>query len=134
MTESNTYYASCSCGLVKIIASGKPVRVSVCHCHACQQRTGSAFGVQARFALEDVTITGNTTLYQREADSGNSVTFHFCPTCGNTMYYFLHGMKDFIAIPVGAFADADFPAPTISIYEERQHAWVMLQGDLEHID
>jgi len=50
------------------------------------------------------------------------------------MYYFLDGMKDFIAIPVGAFADADFPAPTISIYEERQHAWVMLQGDLEHID
>ena len=40
--------ASCSCGQLHLTCEGEPVRISVCHCLACQQRTGSAFGVQAR--------------------------------------------------------------------------------------
>jgi hypothetical protein len=30
------------------------VRVSICHCFACQKRTGSAFGYQARFPREQI--------------------------------------------------------------------------------
>lgn len=39
--------AVCSCGQLRLIAEGEPVRVSVCHCLACQRRTGSAVGFQA---------------------------------------------------------------------------------------
>gem|GEM_PF-2370499 len=41
--------ASCTCGRLRSVCSEDPVRVSVCHCRACRQRTGSAFGVQARY-------------------------------------------------------------------------------------
>lgn len=34
--------ASCSCGQLSIIADGEPVKISVCHCRACQRRTAAA--------------------------------------------------------------------------------------------
>jgi hypothetical protein len=33
---------------------------------------------------------------------------------------------------VGAFADPQFPAPTVSIYEECMHPWVSIPTALEH--
>ena len=38
-----TRLASCSCGQLTAQASGDPVRNSICHCLACQRRTGSPF-------------------------------------------------------------------------------------------
>jgi hypothetical protein len=35
-----------SCGQLTARVTGVPVRVSVCHCLACQRRTGSVFGAQ----------------------------------------------------------------------------------------
>ncbi len=129
--------ASCACGQLRLTCEGDPVRVSMCHCLACQQRTGSAFGVQARFRRENVTrIDGTSTRYVRVADSGNPVTFHFCAQCGSTVYWELTGMTDFYAIAVGAFADPAFPPPTFSIYEVRRHAWNPLptNPEMEHLD
>jgi hypothetical protein len=41
--------AQCSCGQLRVQMRGEPVRVSMCHCLACQRRTGSTYGAQ-RFA------------------------------------------------------------------------------------
>ena len=125
--------ASCSCGQLSARTSGDPVRVSVCHCHACQRRTGSVFGVQARFRREDVSVSGESREFVREADEGGSVTSRFCPLCGATVYYEMEGLEGFLGIPVGAFADGSFPAPTVSVYEERMHPWVVLPPGMEHM-
>lgn len=125
--------ASCSCGKLTARVNGEPTRVSVCHCLACQLRTGSVFGAQARFRSGDVRISGESTSFVREADDGGKITFHFCPGCGATVYYETDGMEDSIAIPVGAFADPAFPAPKFSVYEERMHSWVAMPKDIEHM-
>ena len=98
--------------------------MSVCHCFSCQQRTGSAFGYQARFPRSAVTIAGDTTAYAREADSGNEVTFHFCPRCGSTLYWIIPGMEDFLMVAAGAFTDPTFHPPKVEVYESRRHPWV----------
>jgi hypothetical protein len=113
---------------------GDPIRVSICHCLACQRRTGSAFGVQARFASDRVRVVGRYVDYVRISDSGDESTFHFCPDCGATVFYTFAGAPDAVAIPVGAFADPSFPAPTRSIYESRQHPWLSLPDAIEHWD
>lgn len=106
----------------------------MCHCLACQRRTGSVFGAQARFPLSCVTVTGTSSAWVRIGDEGSKVAFHFCPTCGATVYYVVDGYDtDSIAIPVGAFADPAFPAPTFSVYEERMHGWVSLPEGIEHM-
>src|SRR6476619_4515150 len=119
-----TRRAACSCGQLELVAEGEPVRVSVCHCLACQRRTGSAFGVQARFPAERVRIAGRSTQYVRSSDEGETRTFEFCPACGATVYYRLASVPDVIAVPVGAFADPAFPPPWVSVYESRRHPWL----------
>jgi hypothetical protein len=126
--------AACSCGALSVETDGDPVRISVCHCHACQRRTGSAFGVQARFPRDRARVSGPSTEFRRTGDSGGTATFHFCPTCGAIVYYEMDFAPDAIAIPVGAFADAAFPAPTIAVYEGRRHPWVTIEGIAEHYD
>lgn len=125
--------ASCSCGQLRAHVASDPVRVSVCHCLACQRRTGSVFGAQARFDAAAVTLEGTSKAFVRIGDEGSRCTFGFCPTCGSTVYYTVDGMEGFVAIPVGAFADPRFPGPTFSVYEERMHAWVAMPTDIEHM-
>src|SRR5205823_5066307 len=104
-----------------------PVRISICHCLACQQRTGSAFGLQARFPRSNVSaIEGQSTNFVRIADSGARLTYHFCPECGATLYYEHDATPDLIAVPIGAFADPRFPPPRVSVYESRRHPWAAM--------
>ena len=124
--------ASCSCGKLFARVQGEPVRISVCHCLACQLRTGSVYGVQARFRKKDVTTSGKATVYTRVPDDGGTISFSFCPTCGSTVFYETEGIEGFYGIPVGAFADPAFPAPKVSVYEERIHSWVILPDGIEH--
>ena len=125
--------ASCSCGQLSVTVGADPVRVSVCHCLACQRRTGSVFGAQARFPAESVQIQGQSKQYVRTADSGNRLMLNFCPDCGATVHYTIEGREELIAIPVGAFADPTFPTPRFSVYEERMHSWVSMPKDIEHM-
>jgi hypothetical protein len=126
--------AACSCGKLTVATRGEPVRISMCHCLACQRRTGSVFGAQARFPAAAVSITGASTEYVRVGDSGGVARFHFCPECGATVFYRLDAVADHVAVPVGAFADPAFPPPRVSVYEARRHPWVHVPDGIEHFD
>jgi len=130
--------ASCRCGQLRAIATGDPVRLSVCHCLNCKKRSGSAFAVQARWPRTQVTIDGASKTFVIIADSGNRATFHFCPKCGSDVYYEIDGkfddkFNDLIAIPLGAFDDPYFGWPAYSVWEQRKHDWIEIVGDgIEH--
>lgn len=124
--------ASCSCGQLSAVVTGEPVRVSICHCIECQRRTGSAFGAQARFHARAVSASGPASRYSRAADSGHTLTFSFCPTCGSTVYYTNDALPGFVGVPIGAFADPGFPVPEYSVYERSRHTWVGVPPGAEH--
>ncbi|HSI53281.1 MAG: GFA family protein [Ramlibacter sp.] len=125
--------ASCSCGKLTATTIDEPLRVGICHCLACQRRSGSVFATTARFPKDNVVVRGRSKQYMRTGDAGSTATFHFCASCGATVYYTTEGREDTVAIPVGAFAEPGFPAPRISVYEERMHPWVGLPADIEHL-
>lgn len=129
-----TRVASCSCGQLTVTTTEDPVRVSICHCLACQKRTGSVFGAQARFRRAAVAIHGPAREYVRVGDEGGRAEFSFCRACGATVHYRFEGNEDFIAVPVGAFADPAFPAPSVSVYGERRHPWVTLPHGCRILD
>jgi hypothetical protein len=104
----------------------------MCHCLACQRRTGSAFGWQAWWPRERVRISGRSREYTRIADHGEPRTFSFCPECGATVHYSISSAPERIAVPVGAFAEPGFPPPRVSVWESRRHDWVALPPDVEH--
>lgn len=129
-----THTASCRCGHLNAVVTGDPVRISVCHCLDCQKRSGSAFAAQVRFPAETVKIAGEPTVYAHTGGGGNIARFHFCPACGDTIAFINDSMTDTIAIPLGAFADPYAFAPNVSVWEERQHEWLELAGEIEHYD
>ncbi len=124
--------ASCRCGQLRAEVRGEPTGVSVCHCHACQRRTGSVFGAQASFSRECVAVEDDGTEFVRVGDEGGRFGLTFCPRCGSTVFYVEEGNEREIAIAVGASADSRVPAPTISVYEERRYSWVSVPDDAEH--
>ena len=120
----NSRTASCACGQLRVVCVGEPEKVSLCHCLACQRRTGSTYGIAAFFARADARPEGRAKSYTRKADSGHRVTLHFCSECGSTVYWEPERKPDLIGVAVGAFADPSFPAPTQSVWEEHRHPWV----------
>src|SRR4029078_7804463 len=109
--EVTSRTASCRCGQLRATVTGEPVRVSVCHCLACQKRTGSAFSAQLRWTRDCVEIEGESKQWQRIADSGQTTTYNFCPNCGSTAHYGGGKFPEMIAIPMGAFDDPYIAAP-----------------------
>ncbi|HEY2445068.1 MAG TPA: GFA family protein [Rhizomicrobium sp.] len=126
-----TRQAACCCGQLRATCEGEPVRISVCHCFDCQRRSGSPFGFAAHYPRAQVRVEGQPTQFTRLADSGNTVTFSFCPLCGSTVYWEPQGHPERITVAVGAFADPNFPAPRHSVYESRRHKWVVLDTGAE---
>ena len=89
-----TRTAECACGRVQVTVQNEPLAVAICHCDFCQKRTGSVFQVGAYYARdEEIDVSGETKRYNGlEIDgvgnaAGDSVTYHFCPTCGSTLYW-----------------------------------------------
>ncbi len=107
----------------------------MCHCLACQKRSGSVFAVQARWPSDRVTIEGQASEFVRVGDEGSAATFRFCPTCGSTVYYESDHMPGFTAVAVGAFADPTFPPPRVSVYGVRRHPWTaMPELEIEELE
>ncbi|WP_462114508.1 GFA family protein [Lysobacter xanthus] len=130
-------HARCSCGQLGLACRGEPLpRVSICHCHACQRRTGAPFGWQVRFPDAAVTATGEAARYRQAGDSGRSADFRFCARCGSTVWWTMERDPGLVVVAAGAFAGTDLPAPNVEVYMARQHAWTVMPAlaHIEHFD
>ena len=129
----NSRTASCSCGQLRIQVQGEPRGVGICHCLACQQRTGSVFAALASFPAP-FEVFGTATEYTRIGDQGARFTFRFCPVCGTNVFHTEEGNNESVSVAVGAFADPGFPAPRVSVYDSRRHAWLELPHGMKIFD
>lgn len=126
--------ASCVCGQLRIEVRGEPLGVGICHCLACQRRTGSVFAALASFE-PPYKASGTATDYVRVGDGGTRFTFRFCPVCGTTVYHTEEGCEQSsVSVAVGAFADPTFPAPEDSVYDRRRHPWIQLPPRMRTYD
>ena len=126
--------ASCSCGQLRIAVNSEPRGVGVCHCLACQQRTGSVFAALAAFA-GPYEVFGVATDYVRNGDHGATFRFRFCPVCGTNLFHTEEGIeRSGVSVAVGAFADPSFPPPEDAVYDCRRHPWVRLPPGVRTYD
>ena len=116
--------ASCACGDLTISVEGDPFRISVCHCLDCKRRSGSAFSWTAHYPRDQAEVRGPFHSFTRSSDEGYWARFHFCPRCGNSVFYEIERRPGAVSIPVGAFADPGFPAPAVEVFEERRCPWL----------
>jgi hypothetical protein len=125
-----TRTATCCCGQLHIEVQGEPLGVGLCHCLACQRRTGSVFAALASFAAP-YKVSGTASEYVRVGDQGAKFRFRFCPVCGTNLLHTEEGYEQSsVAVAVEAFADPSFPPPQDSVYDCRRHAWVQLPAGI----
>jgi hypothetical protein len=132
MSDRASREAACHCGQLRLEVAGDPLVVSMCHCLACQRRTGSAFGMQAAFTPEQVQVRGRFNDYLRVSDEADRKehVFHFCPDCGSQVFYTEPDEPDLIVVSVGSFADPSFPPPTEAGYDFRRHPWLAVPATI----
>jgi len=83
---SVTRRAACHCGDLKLVAEGDPAFIAICYCDLCQRRTGSSFNLGAWFDRSALRIEGEERIYTCVGEeSGDEVSFHFCPRCGTSV-------------------------------------------------
>jgi hypothetical protein len=88
----------------------------------------------AFFKQEDVNIKGETSGYGAAADSGNTNTRHFCPTCGSRVFSTNSGRPGVVGIAVGCADDNGWFAPAAAVYIKRCEDWDQTAGDMPRFD
>ena len=102
----------CLCGDVRIVASGAPLRVGLCHCLDCRKHHGAVFFAAAVFPQAAVEVSGETRAYDGR---------HFCPRCGGSVYA---RTADEIELHLGALDAPDRFAPDYELWTCRRESWL----------
>lgn len=119
--------ARCACGALSVTGVGEPVKISACHCHSCQRRTGSAFSVAVFYGRDQVAQNGQSRTFVRPGDSGLDVEFYFCPVCGASVLWYPRFRPQWVGVAIGCFADDGPGAPTQAVYEQFRQSWVTIE-------
>ena len=67
----------CTCGQLRVRASGDPLRVGICHCRDCQRHHGAAFYAAAVYPGDAVKIDGRANDHKGRA---------VCPARGASVF------------------------------------------------
>lgn len=117
------FTGGCLCGDVRIVATGRPYRVGVCHCLDCRKHHGALFHASAIFPEAAVTVTGETRDYagSTSAAPGPFSTRCFCPRCGSSVF---GRTGDEVEVNLGALDAPDQLVPTYELWTVRREAWL----------
>jgi hypothetical protein len=102
----------CLCGKLRLVATGRPYRVGLCHCLDCRKHHGALFHVSAIFPAEAVAITGESRAYEGR---------HFCPACGSSVY---SQSGDEVEVNIGSLDAIDQFTPTYELWTIRRESWL----------
>jgi hypothetical protein len=126
--------ANCSCAYVRAAWSGEPLGISRSMASPVSAIAARRFGVQAWSRRDQLSITGTCTAHVRAGEAGRRATFQICPSCGSTAYWELNSVPGRIAVALGKFADPQFPAPHVSVWERRRHPWTVHISDCQLVN
>ncbi|WP_343314868.1 GFA family protein [Brucella sp. BE17] len=106
------FTGGCLCGNVRIVATGRPYRVGLCHCLDCRKHHGALFHASAIFPENAVTIEGETRDYAGR---------FFCPKCGSPVF---SRTGDETEVNLGSLDDAADLIPTYELWTIRRASWL----------
>lgn len=106
------FTGGCLCGDVRLVASGPPDRVTVCHCMDCRKHHGAVFYAAAIYPSAAVAIEGETRAYRGR---------HFCPRCGGSVFAV---SGDETEVHLGALDAPDQFVPTYETWVTRRESWL----------
>ncbi len=106
------FNGGCQCGNVRLVATGTPWRVGICHCLGCRKHHGALFSASAIFPEDAVSVEGELHDYKGR---------HFCPACGSSVFA---RTDDEVEIHLGALDAPDQLMPTYEGWTVRRESWL----------
>ena len=121
------FEGGCACGKTRYQVIKKPMFVHCCHCHLCQQQTGSAFILHAFLEPENIKIiSSNLTTHNMPAGSGQRHIVKRCAHCATGIISH-YGPKDTLSIiKVGTLDDPNLMPPDAHVFTKDKLDWVTL--------
>lgn len=123
----------CLCGQVEFRIAADAVLSRLCWCRDCQ-RIAANGTANAIFPTDSLDITGATSAFSSVADSGNTITRRFCPTCGSHLFADSTGRPGFTVVRLGVLDDPSSITPTSNIWAVSAPAWACLDASLERVE
>lgn len=125
------YTGQCACGAATLQIDAEPVAVRQCWCRHCQKIAGGSASNNAIFPADAVRFTGALQSGSWTADSGNTLTYWFCPDCGTQAYAQTSARLQFKTVRLG-FLDAPHDlAPGAIIWTDAAPGWAVFDPELE---
>lgn len=106
------FTGGCLCGSVRLVATGRPYRVGLCHCLDCRKHHGALFYAAAVFPESAVTVDGEVRDYRGR---------FFCPRCGASVFA---RTGDEIEVHLGALDAPDQLRPDYESWVVRRESWL----------
>ncbi len=119
------------CGAVTLSTTGEPVATRQCWCRQCQQIACGGPTQNAIFATSDFSVSGVLGSSLWRAASGNTLTFHFCPSCGTHIYGESSARPHFRTVRFGALDEGHGLRPQMAIWTDDAPAWAVIDPALE---
>lgn len=134
MPDDQFTKGKCLCGAVSYSLKSPPVRTAQCHCKDCQRSSGTGHMSLAFFKKDDFALQGETASYGATADSGNTNTRHFCPSCGSRIYGENSARPGIVGIAVGCLDDNDWFSPQAVVYARQRAPWDKTPEDIPNFE
>ena len=118
------FTGGCACGAIRYECTAEPLYMGNCHCRDCQRATGSAYFPAVGMSTTAIRFTkGTPAVYEKLADSGNTMRRMFCAQCGSPMFLTNSARADLIVLYAGSLDDPSWVRPARDIYTESAQPW-----------
>ena len=117
----------CSCEKVRYELSKEPMFIHCCHCHLCQQQTGSAFITHAFIENTNFNLlSGELTNYEGPSGSGGEHRVKACNNCCTAIVSYFGSTNHLAIVKVGTFDNPNSTPPNAHIFVESTMDWIKI--------
>ncbi|KAF8853516.1 hypothetical protein BDZ45DRAFT_598445 [Acephala macrosclerotiorum] len=128
----------CFCNKIRLSYTGEPNDYALCHCLDCRKIGGASYSnnltiPEQNFKLHSgtpaplLTHPPRSITISKKADSGKTITSHFCPDCGTTLFRTGESFPGAVIIKAGVLDDPNFTSENVSkieLFAPQRVAWI----------
>jgi len=82
------------------------------------------------FPASAIETTGTLSCFASQADSGNTISRYFCPTCGCHLFASSSATPQFRTVRLGTLDDSSSISPSVNIWVSSAPSWACLDPAL----
>jgi hypothetical protein len=118
------FSGGCACGAIRYECAAEPLYMANCHCRDCQRATGNAYCAVVGVSASAFRLTiGTPAVYEKLADSGNTMRRMFCSQCGSLVFLTRSARPDLVVLAAANIDDPSWVRPARDIYTTSAQPW-----------